>query len=343
MPGDAMARLGELDLPDRLAPTVPRWVTQIGVALLCAAAIEISRALINMIAPGSAVFALIFPMIMVATLFARWQAGLMTAAITIVYTFFVVYLPSTQARVAINPRLAVFAVAVAALMTIALAEVFRRAARRATQERDHEIADRDLMLSEFEHRVKNNFQIVASMLDIQRRRVADGAAADALGAAMMRVDSIARAHRHLYRDGQASQVNVRDYLEDLCATLSDALLLRGGITLACDVDNAQIARDNAVSIGLVVNELVTNAAKHAFEGRESGTIHVSWKRREEGWRLTVADDGVGLPADVKPKPRRTDGGGLGQRLIEAFAKQAGGTLTTESDAHGTRVTMNLPD
>lgn len=342
MPGERMARLGELDLPDRLAPTIPRWVTQLGVALLCAAAIEISRGLINLVAPGSAVFALIFPAIMIATLFARWPAGFMTAAITILYTFFIVYLPSTQARVSIDPRLAVFAVSVSALATIALAEVFRRAVHRATVERDREIADRDLMLSEFEHRVKNNFQIVASMLDIQRRRVADPAASEALGAALMRVDSIARAHRHLYRDGQAGEVNVREYLEDLCRTLSDALLLRGGITLNCDADAAPIQRDHAVSIGLVVNELVTNAAKHAFGGRESGTIHVSWKRREGAWRLTVADDGVGLPAGGGARAKRSDGG-LGSRLIEAFAKQAGGTLTTQSDAHGTRVTMDLPD
>ena len=342
MPGEIMARLGELDLPDRLAPTVPRWVTQLGVALLCAAAIEISRALVNLIAPGSAVFALIFPAIMVATLFARWPAGFLTATITIVYTFFVVYLPSTATRVAINPRFAVFAVAVAAVATIVLAETFRRAVRRATLERDRQIAGRDLMLSEFEHRVKNNFQIVASMLDIQRRRVSDPAASEALGTALMRVDSIARAHRHLYRDGQASEVNVRDYLEDLCRTLSDALLLRGGVTLNCSADEAPIQRDHAVSIGLVVNELVTNAAKHAFSGRESGRIDVSWKRREGGWRLTVADDGVGLPPEPRPRPKRGEGG-LGQRLIEAFANQAGGTMTTESDAHGTRVTMDLPD
>jgi two-component sensor histidine kinase len=234
-----------------------------------------------------------------------------------------------------------FAITVSATLTVALAETFRRAVHRATRERDREIADRDLMLSEFEHRVKNNFQIVASMLDIQRRRVSDPAASEALGAAMMRVDSIARAHRHLYRDGQASEVNVSDYLEDLCNALSDALLLRGGVTLSCDADAAPIQRDHAVSIGLIVNELVTNAAKHAFAGRETGTIRVSWKRKPEGgWRLIVADDGAGLPPGRRPK--RTDGG-LGQRLVEAFAKQAGGTLTTASDAGGTRVTMDVPD
>lgn len=277
---------------------------------------------------------------MLATLIARWQSGVMTAAISIVYTFFVVYLPM-RGGTAINPRLAVFAVGVAALLTIVLAETFRRSVRRATTERDRQIADRDLMLAEFEHRVKNNFAIVASMLDIQRRRAGDTPAGEALGAAMMRVDSIARAHRHLYRDGRGSEVNVKDYLEDLCATLSDALLLRGGVVLVCDVDSAPIQRDHAVSIGLIVNELVTNAAKHAFTGRERGRIAVSWKRRiEGGWRLTVADDGAGLPPG--PQPKRRDGG-LGQRLIEAFAHQAGGTLTTDSDKTGTQVMMDVPD
>ncbi len=338
MPTGYMARIGELDLPDRLYPAVPRWATQLGAALLCVGFGGLLRVAINLIAPGSAVFALIFPMIMIATLFARWQAGLLTAAISIAYAFYFVYLPAPTSSIA--PYLTLIAISISALITIALAETFRRAVGRATQERDREIADRDLMLAEFEHRVKNNFQIVASMLDIQRRRVDDPAASEALGAALMRVDSIARAHRHLYRDGQAGEVNVRDYLADLCSTLSDALLLRGAVTLSCDADEARIQRDHAVSIGLVVNELVTNAAKHAFAGRDGGAIRVSWKRREGGWRLTVADDGVGISS--APKAKRKDGG-LGQRLIEAFANQAGGTLATVSDPGGTRVTMDVPD
>lgn len=340
MPSSYMARIGELDLPDRLYPAVPRWATQLGVALLCVGAAGLLRLGINALAPGSAVFALVFPAIMIATLFARWQSGLLTGVISIGYAFFVVYLPAPTTTQS-GPYWTLFAVTIAAGLTISLAETFRRAVHRATSERDREIADRDLMLSEFEHRVKNNFQIVASMLDIQRRRVSDPAAAEALESALMRVDSIARAHRHLYRDGQGSEVNVSEYLKDLCSALSDALLLRGGVTLTCDADAARIQRDHAVSIGLVVNELVTNAAKHAFAGRDTGTIRVTWKHLPEGgWRLTVADDGVGLPSG--PRTKRPDGG-LGQRLIDAFAKQAGGTLTTASDANGVRVTMDLPD
>jgi two-component sensor histidine kinase len=333
-----VTRIGEIDLPDRLAPAIPRWVTQFGFAMSCVAVGWVLRVGINLIAPGSAVFALVFPMIMIATLFARWQSGLVTAAVSIAYAFYLIYLPGP--RNGVEPYLTLCAVIAVALLTIALAEIFRRAARQATQERDEQIADRDLMLAEFEHRVKNNFAIVASMLDLQRRRVGNEAAAEALTAAMTRVDSIARAHRHLYRDGQGSEVNVRDYLNDLCSALAEALLLRGGVTLECDADAAPIKRDDAVSIGLIVNELVTNAAKHAFTGRESGEIHVSWKRRDEGgWRLTVTDNGVGMPSGARVKRRD---GGLGTRLIEAFARQAGGVLTTTSDGDGTRATMEIP-
>jgi two-component sensor histidine kinase len=332
-----MARLGELDLPSRLAPTVPRWASQLGVALLCVAFVEVVRLGVNLVAPGSAVFALVFPAIMLATLFAGWQSGLLTGLLSIGYTFFIVYLPVTTARAVINPRLAVFAVGVSALLTVLLAEIFRRAVERATRERDREIADRDLFLAEFDHRVKNNFTIVASLLDMQRRRVADPAVAEALTTTLTRVESIARAHRHLYRDGrgQPGTVEMRDYLTDLCAALADSLLLRGALLLECDAEPAAVPRDRAVSMGLVVNELVTNAAKHAFAGRESGTIRVTFRRVPRGWDLGVADDGVGMDQAAAPAAD----GGLGSKLIAAFARQAGGELSVESDPSGTRVSL----
>src|SRR5690606_3710240 len=101
-------------------------------------------------------------------------------------------------------------------------------------------------------------------LDLQRRRASDPGTQEALGAALSRVESIARAHRHLYRGGgSAGSVEMKDYLPDLCAALADALFLHGTITLQCTTDSVQMPRDRAVSIGLVVNELVTNAVKHA--------------------------------------------------------------------------------
>lgn len=335
-----MARLAELDLPDRLAPAIARMATQFGFAVLCAASAEGARFIVNLVAPGSAVFAMVFPAIMVATLFARWPSGLIAATLSIGYSYFAFFLPMAPLRPVVSPILSVFAITIAALLTIALADLFRRAVRRATAERDREIAERDLFLVEFDHRVKNNFTIVASLLDLQKRRASEPATIEALEAAQLRVDSIARAHRHLYRDASADAgtVQICDYLGDLCKALADSLFLRGGIALTCECDDAAIARDRAVSIGLVVNELVTNAAKHAFTGRDLGTITVRFATRPAGWVLSVSDDGVGL-SDTAARPEA--GSGLGTRLIEAFARQAGGKLHTDSDRTGTRVTLDL--
>ncbi|GAA0669883.1 hypothetical protein GCM10009102_20520 [Sphingomonas insulae] len=290
-------------------------------------------------AGGGAPFALCFPAMMLATLFARWQAGAVTAALGITYAYYYSVPPSGtfHATSPASPLTLAFIV-VAAIITVAIAEVFRLSVQCATAERDRQIADRDLLLQEIDHRMKNNFAIVASILDIQRRRVG-GEAAEALGTALYRVESIARAHRHLYRGtGQSDAVLMRAYLGDLCAALADALLLRGGVTLTCLVDEAEVPRDRAVSIGLIVNELVTNAAKHAFTGQAGGTISVCFRRRPGGWTLIVSDDGVGM-GEVQPAGPDH---GLGSRLIPAFARQANGSLTTESGPDGTIVTMDLP-
>lgn len=336
----AMPRLGELDLPNRLAPAVPRGVTQFGFGVLCSTtAILVRSVLDGLAAGGGAPFALCFPAMMLATLFARWQAGAVTAVLGIGYAYYYSIPPGGSYRTAsVATPLTLAFIILTAIITVAIAEMFRQAVRRATAERDRQIAERDLLLQEIDHRMKNNFAIVASILDIQRRRLS-GEAAEALGTALHRVESIARAHRHLYRGtGQSDAVQMRAYLGDLCAALADALLLRGGVTLACSVDEVEVPRDRAVSIGLVVNELVTNAAKHAFRNRDGGTIEVAFRKSPAGWTLIVGDDGVGLQGAAPAGPDH----GLGSRLIPAFARQANGTLTTQSGPGGTIVTMELP-
>jgi len=335
-----MTRIDNFDLCERLSPALPIKLTQIIVSLLCVGAAWFVRQIFDIIAGGAAPFALIYPAIMLATLFARAFAGAIVATIMILYIWYHLYPIEDSFRFAnAAGAFSVAIVVTTAVITIFIAEMFRRTAYRATQERDRQIQDRDLFLAEFDHRMKNNFAIVAGLLDMQKRRAGNPATAEALEAAQLRVDSIARAHLHLYRGGdQPGTVEIRDYLGDLCAALSESLFLRGGITLNCDSDEAAVPRDRAVSIGLVVNELVTNAAKHAFPGRDLGSITVTFRAQEDGWVLKVADDGVGMPATATaPGPDH----GLGSRLIEAFARQAGGKITTTSDDNGTSVTMTL--
>lgn len=335
-----MGRIGELDLPDRLAPYAPPWVTQLAFALLCVAAAIVLRLGIDLFAPGAGPFALGYPAVLVATLFARWGSGALCAALSLTHTWYFILQPEGSfllKRAEDTPRLLVLALAY--FLMILIADLFRRAVRRAKAERDREIAERDLFLEEFDHRVKNNFTLVTAMLDLQRRRAASSETAEALGTALARVQSIARAHRHLYRGGTSSgELDMAAYLEELCTALSEALFLQGAIVLDCKSDPVTLPRDRAVSIGLIVNELVTNAAKHAFTDRETGMIWVRFEAAPGGWTLSVADNGHGASPELLAKGRE---GGLGQRLTQSFARQAGGELRAESGPEGTRITVAL--
>jgi two-component sensor histidine kinase len=335
-----VGRIGELDLPERLAPYARVWVTQLLFALLCTAAAAVARVLVDIFAPGAGPFALGYPAVLVAALFARWQSGAIAALLSVAHAWYFLLPPVnsfTGKPPEDWPRLLV--IVIAYVIMISVAELFRRAVRQAATERDRQIAERDLFLEEFDHRVKNNFTLVASLLEMQRRRAGEGETGDALANALSRVESIARAHRHLYRGASApGEVDMAAYIHELCTALAEALFLRGAITLDCEADHAALPRDRAVSIGLIVNELVTNAAKHAFGDREGGAIHVHFEAMPTGWRLTVADNGSGMPEEMRRDGRQ---GGLGQRLVEGFVRQARGRIHTESGPKGTRVTVEL--
>jgi two-component sensor histidine kinase len=334
-----MEQIGELDLPDRLARYVPIWATQLGLGLLCAAIAIALRAPIDRVAPGIGPFVLGFPLMLVATLFGRWQAGLVTAVITILHGWFFV-LPTHHSlalqELSDRSRLTIVLFGYGTMLVIA--ESFRSAAYRAMRESERRLAERDLLLRELDHRVKNNFAMVTSLLDLQLHRSDDPATQDALSTALGRVESIARAHGHLYSDGATiTGTDMHTYLGELCGTLADTLPPNHNISFDFATAPTVLPRDRAVAIGLVVNELVTNATKHAFIGRAHGTIRISFAAYDNGWRLIVEDDGIGLPAETRgDRPE-----GLGRRLVDAFARQAHGKLKVESDGSGTRFTLDL--
>lgn len=326
-------RIVETDLTVVLAPRLPPWLTAVVIGLLCAGIAGMVRALIDLALPGVVPFALLAPAVMVATLAGGWLAGAVTLSVSVGFTWFVLVPPAYAWAGKSHWLGTLLVMLLTGLVTLALADLFRRTVRAAARERDRQIAERDLFLAEFEHRVKNNFAIVASLLELQKR-AADPATAAALTAALARVQSIARAHRHLYRGTPGvAVVEMADYLGELCAELGRALVLGDRVTIRCTADRAPLPRDRAVSIGLIVNELVTNAAKHAFAGRDQGLIIVSFTTVSGGWALSVADNGTGIvarPGEARPE------GGLGTRLIEAFARQAGGRVQVETGPQGTR-------
>lgn len=325
-----MKWLAGWDFSARVVPALPVWLGQIIFAILCAAGFVALRTLVDVFAPSAGPFALIYPFVLAATLFGGWQAGIVANILTLLYIcYYLLPVPGNFA-LAVNsdkPRLVINMMAGATI--ILLAEIFRRAVADATADREARISERDLLLREIDHRVKNNFAAVSGLIQLQRQRASHETVREELGVALNRIESFATAHEFLYRDGaQVDSVNMQPYLEQLGGALSAGMLRSEHVRIVCIAEPIEMPRDRAVSIGLIVNELVTNAAKHAFPGDRIGRIMIMLQRIDDAIELIVEDDGCGI-AD---RPRD---GSLGRRLIAGFVQQAGGELTTESSPDGT--------
>jgi two-component sensor histidine kinase len=178
------------------------------------------------------------------------------------------------------------------------------------------------LFDELNHRVKNNLAMVSSMLALQARMGDDGRVREHLAKAVDRIQAIADVHGSLYRTSRKDDVDFAAYLQDLCTRLGSSLVDGDRIRIQVSAAPAALALDRAVALGVVVNELVTNAAKHAFPAPAEGLIEVTLAQAPPGLTLCVADNGQGLPADLPS-------GGLGMRLVRSLVQQIGATLEIE--------------
>ena len=199
------------------------------------------------------------------------------------------------------------------------------------------LSDKELLMKEIHHRVKNNLQVVSSLLNLQGSFVKDSATSAAMLEGRNRVHSMALIHQKLYLDDELTAVDSEEYFEQLIGHLEqsyhDALRT---IEVNTTIDSWMIDVDEAVPLGLIVNELVTNAFKYAFEGRRGGTIEVKLEKSGNTARLTVADNGIGMKAQPVPGT-----GSLGMLLIHDLgAKLKSNTVFSLRD--GTTVTMEFP-
>ncbi|HYD99069.1 MAG TPA: histidine kinase dimerization/phosphoacceptor domain -containing protein [Alphaproteobacteria bacterium] len=207
---------------------------------------------------------------------------------------------------------------------------------RANGELAAALADKAVLFREVHHRVTNNLQVVSALLRAEAGRSPDAAARAALEATLGRVAAMALLHRVLYRTDRADAVEFGHYLNDLCGALEAALGLAGrGIALRVDAEPGTVDLDRAVPVGLMVNEAVTNAAKHAFPAGRPGTIAVSARRTGTEMVVEVRDDGVGMAAEAESGP------GVGRSLTRGLARQAGATLEFEHRG-GTTLRIRLP-
>ncbi|HZL39168.1 MAG TPA: histidine kinase dimerization/phosphoacceptor domain -containing protein [Pseudolabrys sp.] len=212
--------------------------------------------------------------------------------------------------------------------------------RRAVEQQVQELMqEKDMLLEELQHRVANSLQIIASILLIKARTVQSEETRLQLEDAHKRVLSVAAVQKHLHATGHGRSIEIGTYLSKLCETLAQSMIGDSRpITLKVVADAGTVMSSQAVSIGLVVTELVMNALKHAFPGeKRDAAILVSYKVADTDWKLTISDNGIGKP-DSEVSPKKGEGG-LGTSLVQALTKQLGAQLDIVSDSHGTAVSI----
>jgi PAS domain S-box-containing protein len=210
-------------------------------------------------------------------------------------------------------------------------------------------AEKDILLQEIHHRVKNNLSIVSSLLQMQRRRTQDPHAGAILRDSQNRIASIALVHEKLYRSEDFANIDFTQYIRDLTIYLFDSYnISESRIQLTIQVDSVSLDLETAIPCGLIVNELVSNALKYAFPGEREGEIHVIFhesNRLSEGtpqkiFILSVRDDGIGLPNDFEMKKAKT----LGITLVQGLVQQIQGTFEiTSQQGTEAKVTFSKSD
>ncbi len=200
----------------------------------------------------------------------------------------------------------------------------------------------DLAMLEVHHRVKNNLQIIASLLNLQASRIRVPEARAEFQAARDRVRALATLHRHLYSDGDLHAINMRSFLMELCGQLFQAMGETEGqrIHLSIEAPELRLSSDQAVPLALIVTEAVTNSVRYAFPGGRPGHVSVRLTKHDDVLDLEIEDDGVGIPAgQAETEMGMRDG--IGLQLIRGFSRQLGASLAVE-EGHGTRYAVRLP-
>lgn len=201
---------------------------------------------------------------------------------------------------------------------------------RTTLEKHSEAkAYANVLMMELAHRTRNDLATIISSLRLQARSNANPAVQAAIASALARIEVVAKVHDRLRDTAVNSTVDLAAYLEALCGSLSDFHRGVRSIAIRVSCDEITVKSSQAASVGLIVNELVTNAFKYAFPEGRSGTVEVDVRSRNEKVVITVRDDGIGCPAETKSS--------LGTRLINLMTAQMQGSMTRVPTAHGCEV------
>jgi two-component sensor histidine kinase len=283
-------------------------------------------------------YSLNFLAVVLAAVLAGWRGGLVALIVGQAFVLYAVVPPYYSFQVADTERFGGFLLATLSeglvLVVIAL---YQREVDKGSAERERRMALLDHALNEIDHRTRNNHQTVLALIHLQAQRATSEEVKEALQQVADRIQAIAHATEKLaLRSGDLETVRLDDHLCGLCEQIERGLSHQN-VQIECDVDEITTTADQAIPIAIIVNELVTNALKHAFDGRDTGHVRVTG-RLNGALKLRVADNGVGMKA--ARQPRR---GGLGTKLVDSFARQLGAKHETVSSESGTTHDLVIPN
>ncbi len=208
------------------------------------------------------------------------------------------------------------------------------------QQIKHSLEEKELMIKEIHHRVKNNLQIISSLLSLQSRNIKDPEMQKLFNMSRDRVQSMALIHQQLYKTDDMTKINFDEYMK----TLAKQLLVsyegaNKRIKINSSLNHISFGLDTAIPCGLIINELLSNSIKHGFNGSRSGEIDIEIKNIKDGkYMLSVADNGVGLPAEFKTQ----NGKGMGMQLVKALTNQLDGKINI-CNGKGTRFEIEFEE
>jgi two-component sensor histidine kinase len=324
-----------LDLPRRLGRLLPRPLTEALAGVVVAGSFVGLRIALTPVVGEIAPFALAILAMVLATLVAGWRSGLVAILLGITLIWYFVLPPRRSFGVTEATATSIaFVVVTAALILLAL-HLYQREVRAGEIERARRINFLGHALREMDHRTKNNFQIVMSLLQLQANRSGNAEAKTALGEAVERLKAVSAVYDSLSLSSQGlGTVRLQDQLQQICERVRDGLL-PDRVRLETEFEPLLVPHETGACIGIVVNELVTNACKHAFPDR-SGCIRVSARRDGQQALVAVADDGCGMPGSARGRR------GLGTRLVEAFVQRVSGRSDLQTSEAGTIHTIFVP-
>jgi two-component sensor histidine kinase len=210
--------------------------------------------------------------------------------------------------------------------------------KRAEEQLQASLEEKEALLKEVHHRVKNNLQLISSLLSLQAARIAEPAVAELFAESRNRVRSMALVHENLYRAGNFARISMATHIQNLCAHLTRAYGMNSRcVELIIRIGDVQLDLDRAVPCGLIVNELVSNALKHAFPDGRAGRLRIELQPfGDKQLVLVVGDDGVGLPPDLDC--HRADS--LGLQLVDDLTQQLHGNIMVNREG-GTTFTITF--